>query len=448
MRWLALVLACTACRSTNYLVVDVAEIPCDAVSLHVTVDIDGDSETHDFTDSSALDDGASDFVVDLQSRDSGTVTVTVEALAAGGGSIGVQSAQATLPAGTLTVDMMGSSDCTASGCWPLPPSNFDCMTLPDSIGPLTINMDQTFDTDLGGFGEGYPVGVGTYWLVHASTVHVPLNVKWTVVGHRPLIIVAESDVTIEGEIIAMEPDTSSPQRCLAISGDVGMQSAPGGGGGGFGSAGGNGGLSASGNGTPGKGGDALEGPMLIPLVPGCPGAAGGTAISGTGAPIPGVPGGAGGGALEISSRTSIAVPGQIQAWGTGGRGGTSGGTCGAFQCATGGGGGGSGGAILLEAPQVTIDGAVCADGGGGGQGGSPGQNAAGGTSGDCTLDTHGAGGVGAGGGGSGGNAAPSAQIFGGVGMSGGGGGGGGGGQGRIHIHGAVSGGGRIEPPAM
>jgi hypothetical protein len=66
-------------------------------------------------------------------------------------------------------------------------------------------------------------------------------------------------------------------------------------------------------------------------------------------------GGEGGGAIQISAGASITV-GTLGVLNVPGYGGAN----------IGGGGGGSGGGILLEAPQVTIDGIVAANGGGAG----------------------------------------------------------------------------------
>jgi hypothetical protein len=68
-------------------------------------------------------------------------------------------------------------------------------------------------------------------------------------------------------------------------------------------------------------------------------------------------GGHGGGAIQISAAEAIDVTGMIDARGGGG---------GATEPNHGGAGGGSGGAILLEAPRVSLSGALGANGGAGG----------------------------------------------------------------------------------
>jgi hypothetical protein len=112
-------------------------------------------------------------------------------------------------------------------------------------------------------------------------------------------------------------------------------------------------------------------PALVPLVGGSAGGTGATPADG-----------AGGGAIQLVAGTSIdlkagafiSAPGQF---------GDQGGLVGTQE----GNGGGSGGAILLEAPTVTIAGALAANGGGGGSG--AGGAAAGGKSGDTGHDTDG-----------------------------------------------------------
>lgn len=77
-------------------------------------------------------------------------------------------------------------------------------------------------------------------------------------------------------------------------------------------------------------------------------------------------GGGGGGAIQLSagSKITVSAGGKITAHGGGGAAGASGDSC------NGGAGGGSGGGILIEAPEVELQGAVLANGGGGGGGGS------------------------------------------------------------------------------
>lgn len=128
----------------------------------------------------------------------------------------------------------------------------------------------------------------------------------------------------------------------------------GGGGGGGGLVGQKGGDKAAPSDVGGPGGAACLTPALIPLLGGAGGGAGD--VDGGGGE-----GGGGGGAIQLTSLASISITGIIDVGGKGGR---------AQQLNDeGGGGGGAGGGILVEAPTVTIEGAVlAANGGGGGSG--------------------------------------------------------------------------------
>lgn len=121
---------------------------------------------------------------------------------------------------------------------------------------------------------------------------------------------------------------------------------PGGGGGGHGGLGGRGGNNSAGN----QG--AIYGDDAITQLIGGSGGAGANAA-----------GGAGGGAFQLISGTHLDVAGGINAGGCGGHS--------SNQLGSGGGGGGAGGTIVLEAPVVSIRGALAVNGGGsGGVGGS------------------------------------------------------------------------------
>ena len=106
-------------------------------------------------------------------------------------------------------------------------------------------------------------------------------------------------------------------------------------------------------------------PSLVPLVGGMIGQDGG-GDNGLNRNGSGGSGGGGGGALQLSAGVQLTIDGAIEADGGGGNGGISSGE----QC--GGGGGGAGGGVLLEGASVVIDGRVRANGGGGGGGGGEG----------------------------------------------------------------------------
>lgn len=247
-------------------------------------------------------------------------------------------------------------------------------------------------------------------------------------GDLPLLILSAGDIEIAGIIDVsagcdLDPsaktcggpgggrgaDYENPATGCGIGGKGGFASPPvsigGGGGGGSGQAGaggGDGGFGAFGGG----GGEACA-PSLVPLRGGSGGGETGTDSGGAG--------GGGGGAVQITSYTAIRLvsPAIIDAGGSGGSVGIEG---------YGGGGGGGGGGILLEAPILSIDGAVLAANGGGGGGG-----AASGEDGRRDADQA------QGGGSTGGlggalSGAPTA------GAAASGGGGGGGGAGLIRVH--------------
>jgi hypothetical protein len=190
----------------------------------------------------------------------------------------------------------------------------------------------------------------------------------TVIGDKPIALVAEYNVAIIGVIsVAASGETSGPGAASGtceghdfafVTGNLG-----GGGGAGRHGTGGAGGNDNQGR-LGGGGGNASADDDLIPLVGGCAG--GGASYVSSGSAPPHCTGGGGGGAIQVVSRTQISLTegGRIDASGGGGTSGVS--TPPGTVC---GGGGGSGGGILLEAPQVTLDGpsvVLSTKGGGGG----------------------------------------------------------------------------------
>ncbi len=189
------------------------------------------------------------------------------------------------------------------------------------------------------------LAVGSLTVSQAATVSVQ--------GSVPLVVVSVSTVSIQGPIIALQvlggsngggfASTSTGQGGGPGGGGAGLGAYVGGGGGGYcgvGGTGANGSLPDSGVVAPG--GSAYGDPSLVPLVGGSAGGGGGGAAGG---------GGRGGGAIQISAMTSILV-------GTGGIISVPG-----YGASDNGGAGGSGGAILLEAPDVDIEGILAANGG-------------------------------------------------------------------------------------
>jgi hypothetical protein len=200
-----------------------------------------------------------------------------------------------------------------------------------------------------------------------------------VIGPRPLLIAAWSTAVIDGAIDAGShtgvPALGADANVVCSAGTAGLDGANatmnGGSGGGGGAGGqGHGGHGGLGGASPQVAGGAggVAGPIVAgaAIHGGCPGGASGAA--GGVAVLPATPatqsrGGAGGGAIWLAARDSLAIAGSITANGAGGAGAQLGSVCG-------GGGGGAGGAVALDAPSVTISGAVTANGGGGGGGGA------------------------------------------------------------------------------
>jgi hypothetical protein len=183
-----------------------------------------------------------------------------------------------------------------------------------------------------------------------KSLTVQTSARLTPSDATPVIFAVLGDVQVLGTIDVGANLNAGGCGALSWVGTSGPQG-PGGGGNGYtpnypASGGGGGsfcGLGGKGGATSGAqavGGAAYPGPSLVPLVAG---SAGGWAN--------GYAWGAGGGAIQISSGTSIVVSG-VGIINAGGGGGNYG-------------GGGSGGAILLEAPTVTIQGNLTANGGSG-----------------------------------------------------------------------------------
>jgi hypothetical protein len=253
-----------------------------------------------------------------------------------------------------------------------------------------------------------------------------INGTVTLIGKRPIALVSDGAVTINGIVDARGicsafnagPGGFNGGSANSANGSSagttlgGGQGAPdptgAGAGGGYGTAGGN----ASGT----TGGQPYGTPEIATLFGGAGGGAGdGGGNFGRG--------GGGGGGLQIISNTRIAIPtGGINAGGCGGKAG--------IGNADSGGGGGAGGTILLEAPTVTVGGTLAANGGGGGGGG--GGNAKPGK--DGTLDRMPAAGGDPDGNDEGGGSGAAGATAAGSGSNGTNPGGGGGGLGRIRIN--------------
>lgn len=183
-------------------------------------------------------------------------------------------------------------------------------------------------------------------------------------GSRPLLVLAAKTISISAPIDASaDLDTPGPGGAtsgLGVGNDgVSQGCNSGGGGAGFGAAGGSAGAPSCMTVSAAQGGQ-VHSSKITDFVGGSGGGKGGGSCGGKG--------GAGGGAIQLSSMVAIHVigGGSIHAGG-----GAGGGGCGGSGDG-GGGGGGSGGTIFLEAPQVSVAGALAANGGGGGEAGASG----------------------------------------------------------------------------
>jgi len=245
--------------------------------------------------------------------------------------------------------------------------------LPSNIPPdlyvtgSDLDLRGTHDTDDCTSLPGSPVviaqpgGGPELCVLRAGRIVVEAGEQVRFVGGRAVVLLGDESVTIDGDVdIAARIGTrgagGSGPNPGADGNSAGTFADGGGGGGGGCGRGGDGGDGDPANG--GNGGAAIAG-ELAPLAGGGGGGDGARGSVGGG-------GGAGGGALQLTSRGTITINGSIDGGGGGGGPGedppVAGDNIGA------GGGGGGGGSILLEAPDVSIDGATIRMNGGGGGG--------------------------------------------------------------------------------
>jgi len=190
--------------------------------------------------------------------------------------------------------------------------------------------------------------------------------NWSADGPNPLVLFAATTITVRGDIdVGASGSTGGPGGSDATGSMSGTGCrgragrffsagfGEGGGGGGGRTAGANGGNSNQGASAGLGGTSCTAAPTTLPLRGGAGGGHGGDSINNAG--------GGGGGALALIAMDSIVVTGDVGAPGEGGNAGTPG----TAPTGDGGGGGGGGGAVLLEAPRVTVSGALTANGGGG-----------------------------------------------------------------------------------
>ena len=342
---------------------------------------------------------------------------------------------------TCTAPVVGTLTACAWGCDPSGPTvaSAHCYqvvpagggVVPGDVAPdsmtadVTLTGTVTLDSDTGTIGTlGSTTGF-TYNVSGNVAVFrfASLTVEGSLVaiGSHPIALVANGDITIAGAIDATGGCIGRVGGPGGFSGGDRQQAAGGSGGGGFGQmngGGGGGGYGGSGgsgsnqNAMPAGAGGDVFGDATIMVLSGGGGGGGGQGS-----------GGGGGGGVQLVSNGTITIEasGGINAGGCGGQG----------NGQPSGGGGGAGGTILLEAPAVTILGALAVNGGGGGGGG---PHSASGSA--ATLDRNPAmGGIaGDAQGGSGGNGAAAAIATGAPGTASNYGGGGGGGIGRIRLN--------------
>jgi hypothetical protein len=263
----------------------------------------------------------------------------------------------------------------------------------DKILPSAINTDATETCTRVLPQTGSPTAAPELCVIAAGTITAQGTV--TVTGARALVLIAaETIVVADGATLDASSTTKTNPRRVGPGANLGPCARPGGADGqAAGAGGGAGGSLATKGGDGGRGnlnadpmkgqrvaqGGRAGGTQSAPLLlrGGCPGGKGGDSQIVAGAGNGGA-GGAGGGAVYLIAGASITVTGDVFASGAGGDAinNNSGGE-------QGGGGGGTGGMIGFDAPTVTLDGRVVANGGAGGGGG--GQDTGGKPGGDGTT---------------------------------------------------------------
>ncbi len=237
-------------------------------------------------------------------------------------------------------------------------------------------------------------------VLHVRGLTVAAGSAVRVIGTRPLVVVAATDIELGGVLDASGkrdvPGAGAATNRGAGSDGLATDESAGGGGAGHSAAGAAG---SNASGANGQGGATYGDAELSVLSGGSKGGVGGFRLC---APQPG---GAGGGAVQLFAAGAIRV-GDSGGVNAGGGGGTGGKIC---NTAAAGSGGGSGGAIFLQANEVQVRGVLAANGGGGGSGttacggfssdGLPGEDgtlaaapARGGLSADCGSTVGGSGG--------------------------------------------------------
>ncbi|MEO6773597.1 MAG: hypothetical protein ABI467_11360 [Kofleriaceae bacterium] len=247
--------------------------------------------------------------------------------------------------------------CSADGthCLTFAPSNGlgDALGMADAASDAEIPDHYTISTDgriiSDDTGTAYPVK--SILLAQSSGVGIRIFIAKSFKIHavqvrgydNAIAFVASGPITIDGLVDASSYRGLNGPGAIAGGACAGMGGSYGGGGGGNAVAGGNGSPIAQLPPAPGATGGAAQIDSFDPIAGGCIGGdENGTSF-----------GGPAGGALQFVSRTSMTVAstGTVDVGGGGGGDG---------------GGGGAGGNVLVEAPVVSIDGGITANGGSGG----------------------------------------------------------------------------------
>jgi hypothetical protein len=234
--------------------------------------------------------------------------------------LGNDAATCTFSYRPSNIDLSQVDPCSATGDLNLP-------------GPCTLDTDALTITCINAI-NGYTAksiaqrasGGGDIAVFVAHSLTIPSNGLLTTSGSKVAAFLLSGNARIDGTIVAkagaMQPASSNtgPGGSFCVRGGYYNSTSP----------------------------DTTFGAQtLIPLV------------GGETAPNGGSSSGAGGGGFQISANGAIDIT-QAGVINAGGAGGTNT-------------GGGAGGAILLEAPSVTVEGVVAANGGAGGPNGQPGQ---------------------------------------------------------------------------
>jgi hypothetical protein len=309
------------------------------------------------------------------------------------------------PAGTVIPCELGcraATPDTPAHCGELVPVNGLELAWTEGTSEVGVIGTMVFDTDQGIVYQCGPLGamqirgplyevvdeqLGIYFTIvdgigvfAMRSLSLPIGATVRALGGNALAIVVETEVSIKGGSIRVHGGSrnlDADHACSGedvesvtyggvgasdggaaesdgggkVGGDAGKEKGAGGGGAGMGGNGGNGGDQG------GEGGGVRE-TSLTPLLGGAGGGGGGGACGGAG--------GGGGGAVQLSAGERIEITGPSVVNGNGIAANGAGGRHGDTEC--GGGGGGSGGTIVLDAPVVTVAGALVAKGGGGGGG--------------------------------------------------------------------------------